>query len=158
MLDHIAFAILGPRSQCYGSVLPKLGAHVLADRGTEAGLRCQATDLVAWPASHRRGVPGEPHRFATGDCAAVDAFFQAAVDPGAEIFYKPSEWPQHHPGYYTAYVRDRLATTRKPCQRPSCRPRLWPARTPHCLGLISFWLGGLLLLLGLVSCGSCLRR
>lgn len=34
------------------------------------------------------------------------AFFDAAVATGAEVLYEPQEWPQYHPGYYGAFVRD----------------------------------------------------
>ncbi|NKR40039.1 VOC family protein [Rhodococcus hoagii] len=38
--------------------------------------------------------------------AAVDAFYAAAVEAGAEVLHAPREWPEYHPGYYGAFVRD----------------------------------------------------
>jgi catechol 2,3-dioxygenase-like lactoylglutathione lyase family enzyme len=37
---------------------------------------------------------------------AVRAFFDAAVSLGAEVLHEPRLWPEYHPGYYGAFVRD----------------------------------------------------
>jgi catechol 2,3-dioxygenase-like lactoylglutathione lyase family enzyme len=34
------------------------------------------------------------------------AFFDAAVGAGAEALHEPREWPEYHPAYYGAFVRD----------------------------------------------------
>ena len=44
--------------------------------------------------------------FTAPDRAAVRAFFQAAVGAGAEVLHEPRVWPQYHPNYYGAFVRD----------------------------------------------------
>jgi catechol 2,3-dioxygenase-like lactoylglutathione lyase family enzyme len=44
--------------------------------------------------------------FEAPDRAAVRAFFQAAVSVDAEVLYEPRVWPEYHPGYYGAFVRD----------------------------------------------------
>ena len=54
---------------------------------------------------------GEPNRevalaFEAPDRAAVRAFFDAAVARGAEVLHEPRVWPEYHPGYYGAFVRD----------------------------------------------------
>jgi predicted lactoylglutathione lyase len=36
----------------------------------------------------------------------VDAFFAAAVASGAEVLHEPRVWPEYHPNYYGAFVRD----------------------------------------------------
>jgi predicted lactoylglutathione lyase len=38
--------------------------------------------------------------------AAVGAFFKAAVATGAEVLNEPRLWPEYHPNYYGAFVRD----------------------------------------------------
>ena len=38
--------------------------------------------------------------------AACDAFFSDAVRIGAEILHEPRVWPEYHPNYYGAFVRD----------------------------------------------------
>ena len=40
------------------------------------------------------------------DRAAVDRFFLAAVEAGAEVLHEPRVWPRYHPSYYGAFVRD----------------------------------------------------
>ena len=37
---------------------------------------------------------------------AVDAVFSAAQEAGAEVLHEPRLWPEYHPGYYGAFVRD----------------------------------------------------
>jgi predicted lactoylglutathione lyase len=36
----------------------------------------------------------------------VRAFFDAAVGAGAEPLHEPRVWPEYHPNYYGAFVRD----------------------------------------------------
>jgi catechol 2,3-dioxygenase-like lactoylglutathione lyase family enzyme len=56
-------------------------------------------------------VSGEENReihvaFVARDRAAVRAFFEAAVAEDAEVLHEPRVWPEYHPGYYGAFVRD----------------------------------------------------
>ncbi len=44
--------------------------------------------------------------FRAGDRAMVRAFFDAAVATGAEVLHEPRLWPEYHPDYYGAFVRD----------------------------------------------------
>ena len=44
--------------------------------------------------------------FQAADAAAVRAFYAAAVGVGAESLHAPRMWPEYHPGYYGACVRD----------------------------------------------------
>ena len=36
----------------------------------------------------------------------MQAFFDTAVGRGAEVLHEPRVWPEYHPGYYGAFVRD----------------------------------------------------
>jgi catechol 2,3-dioxygenase-like lactoylglutathione lyase family enzyme len=54
---------------------------------------------------------GEPNReihvaFRARDRAAVRAFFEVAVAAGAVVLNEPRVWPEYHPTYYGAFVRD----------------------------------------------------
>jgi catechol 2,3-dioxygenase-like lactoylglutathione lyase family enzyme len=54
---------------------------------------------------------GEPNRevhiaFEAQDRAAVRAFFDAAVEHGAEALHEPRVWSEYHPNYYGGFVRD----------------------------------------------------
>ena len=44
--------------------------------------------------------------FSAPDRAAVRAFFDAATAAGAEVLHEPRVWPEYHPHYYGAFVRD----------------------------------------------------
>jgi catechol 2,3-dioxygenase-like lactoylglutathione lyase family enzyme len=44
--------------------------------------------------------------FSAPDRAAVRAFHDAARAAGAEVLYEPRVWPEYHPSYYGAFVRD----------------------------------------------------
>ena len=61
-----------------------------------------------WISAHATG--GEDREchiaFAASDRATVRAFFDAAVATGAEVLHEPRVWPEYHPNYYGAFVRD----------------------------------------------------
>jgi catechol 2,3-dioxygenase-like lactoylglutathione lyase family enzyme len=44
--------------------------------------------------------------FQAADEGAVKAFYDAALDLGAESLHAPRLWPEYHPGYFGAFVRD----------------------------------------------------
>jgi catechol 2,3-dioxygenase-like lactoylglutathione lyase family enzyme len=44
--------------------------------------------------------------FTAPDRAAVRAFLDAALDVGAEVLHQARLWPEYHPNYYGAFVRD----------------------------------------------------
>ena len=44
--------------------------------------------------------------FSASDRAQVDAFLAAAVSAGAEVLHEARVWPEYHPNYYGAFVRD----------------------------------------------------
>ena len=44
--------------------------------------------------------------FSAPDRAAVHAFFESALAAGAEALHEPRVWPEYHPTYYGAFVRD----------------------------------------------------
>jgi catechol 2,3-dioxygenase-like lactoylglutathione lyase family enzyme len=44
--------------------------------------------------------------FAAADESGVRAFHRAAVERGAESLHEPRLWPEYHPGYFGAFVRD----------------------------------------------------
>jgi catechol 2,3-dioxygenase-like lactoylglutathione lyase family enzyme len=48
-----------------------------------------------------------PHlAFTAPNRAAVLAFFEVATAAGAEVLHEPRLWPQYHPNYFGAFVRD----------------------------------------------------
>lgn len=56
-------------------------------------------------------VTGEGFReshiaFVAPDRASVLAFFEAATAAGAGVLHAPRLWPEYHPDYFGAFVRD----------------------------------------------------
>lgn len=63
---------------------------------------------VFWIGSQTTGTGfRESHiAFAARDRAGVSSFFDAAVAAGAEVLHEPRLWPEYHPNYFGAFVRD----------------------------------------------------
>ena len=89
--------------------------EVLGDAGflPAAGLSGRAIGYGAAgkPTSGSRAAPAGPNRevhlaFEAADEDAVHAFYDAAVELGAESLHAPRLWPEYHPGYFGAFVRD----------------------------------------------------
>lgn len=64
-----------------------------------------------WIADAAAGDAHGPNRevhlaLAAADVDAVKAFYDTAVALGAESLHAPRLWPEYHPGYYGAFVRD----------------------------------------------------
>ena len=61
-----------------------------------------------WIGPHQTGQGfRESHiAFVAESREAVDAFFEAAANHGAEVLHPPRVWPEYHPNYYGAFVRD----------------------------------------------------
>ena len=94
-------------SAFYDAVLAPLGGSRLMDFGVAMGYgRDGKPDF--WIGVHDSGEGfRESHiAFVAADRAAVRAFFDVAVGLGAAVLHEPKEWPEYHPGYYGAFVRD----------------------------------------------------
>ena len=64
-----------------------------------------------WIADMNSGEATGPNRethiaFQAADIDAVRAFHDAALEAGAESLHAPRLWPEYHPGYFGAFVRD----------------------------------------------------
>ena len=64
-----------------------------------------------WIADMSAGDAAGPNRenhvaFQANDTDAVQAFYDAAIEQGAESLHAPRLWPEYHPGYFGAFVRD----------------------------------------------------
>lgn len=44
--------------------------------------------------------------FAAPNRSAVSEFFDVATKFGAEVLHEPRLWPEYHPNYFGAFVRD----------------------------------------------------
>jgi catechol 2,3-dioxygenase-like lactoylglutathione lyase family enzyme len=109
MLDHVGMQAVDmvASSAFYDEVLDPLGGKRVMDFGEAIGYGVgDKPDF--WISAQQTGEGfRESHiAFEAPDRAAVDAFFAAATGLGAEVLHEPREWPEYHPGYYGAFVRD----------------------------------------------------
>jgi catechol 2,3-dioxygenase-like lactoylglutathione lyase family enzyme len=109
MLDHVSVqcADIAASAAFYDAVLAPLGGVRVMDYGQAIGYGVPPMPDF-WIGAQQTGEGfRESHlAFAAADREAVDAFFAAAVAHGAETLHEPRLWPEYHPGYYGAFVRD----------------------------------------------------
>jgi catechol 2,3-dioxygenase-like lactoylglutathione lyase family enzyme len=109
MLDHLAIqcADVSASAAFYDAVLLPLGAGRVMDFGTVIGFGIGAKpDFWIGPHATGNGFRESHIAFAAPDRASVRAFFEAAVGAGAAVLHEPRLWPEYHPTYYGAFVRD----------------------------------------------------
>jgi catechol 2,3-dioxygenase-like lactoylglutathione lyase family enzyme len=108
MLDHLGIqcADVASSAAFYDAVFVPLGFRRLMDFGDYIGYGAdQKPDF--WLGPNTGSGFRESHiAFEAADRAAVRAFFDAAVKAGAEVLHEPRVWPEYHPDYYGAFVRD----------------------------------------------------
>lgn len=90
----------------YDAVLGVLGHKRLMDFGDYIGYGTNKPDF--WIGKHDSGEGfRESHiAFEAPDRATVRTWFETAVAQGAEVLHEPRVWPEYHPNYYGAFVRD----------------------------------------------------
>jgi catechol 2,3-dioxygenase-like lactoylglutathione lyase family enzyme len=112
MIDHFGIncSDWAKSQQFYDAVLGVLGFSRQMDYGVAIGYgRDGKPDF--WIADASAGEASGPNRevhfaFQAADTDAVTAFHDAAVGVGAESLHAPRLWPEYHPGYFGAFVRD----------------------------------------------------
>ena len=109
MLDHLGIQCtdLQASAAFYDTVLAPLGAVRMMDFDVAMGYGIPPKPDF-WIGAHDSGEGfRESHiAFEAPDRATVRAFFDAAVAAGAEVLHEPRVWPEYHPDYYGAFVRD----------------------------------------------------
>jgi catechol 2,3-dioxygenase-like lactoylglutathione lyase family enzyme len=108
MLDHLAIqcADLEASTTSYDTVLATLGGHEIVDRGTVIGYGSDRPEFWIGRQNTGDGFRESHLAFTASSRDAVRAFFAAAVSTGAEVLHEPRVWPEYHPNYYGAFVRD----------------------------------------------------
>jgi catechol 2,3-dioxygenase-like lactoylglutathione lyase family enzyme len=109
MLDHLSIqcADLEKSAAFYDKVLATLGGERIMDFGDVLGFGVPPMpDFWLGRQTSGEGFRESHIAFAAPDRAAVDAFFAAAVEAGAEVLHQPRVWPEYHPNYYGGFVRD----------------------------------------------------
>jgi catechol 2,3-dioxygenase-like lactoylglutathione lyase family enzyme len=109
MLDHVAIqcADVAVSAAFYDTVLAPLGGRRLLEFGDVIGFGIPPMpDFWLGPRNTGEGFRESHIAFSAPDRATVQAFFDAAVGIGAEVLHEPRVWPEYHPSYYGAFVRD----------------------------------------------------
>jgi catechol 2,3-dioxygenase-like lactoylglutathione lyase family enzyme len=109
MIDHLSIqcADLAGSAAFYDAVLAPLGGERVMDFGEVIGFGIPPRPIF-WlgPRTSGEGFRESHIAFMAADRAAVRAFFAAAVAAGSEVLNEPQIWPEYHPNYYGAFVRD----------------------------------------------------
>jgi catechol 2,3-dioxygenase-like lactoylglutathione lyase family enzyme len=112
MMDHLGIncADYAKSQVFYDTVLGVLGYSRQMDFGVAIGYGRDGKPAF-WIADLAAGSAHGPNRevhiaFEAADEDAVRAFHDAAVGLGAESLHAPRPWPEYHPGYFGAFVRD----------------------------------------------------
>lgn len=109
MLDHVAIQCSDTTASAafYDAVLAPLGGTRVMDFGTVIGFGvAPMPDFWIGPFDSGDGFRESHLAFTAPTRAAVRDFFDAAVALGAEVLHAPRLWPEYHPSYYGAFVRD----------------------------------------------------
>ncbi len=109
MLDHLSIqcADVATSATFYDTVLATIGGSRIMDFGDVIGFGVPPMpDFWLGPRATGEGFRESHIAFQAADRAAVRAFFDTAVAAGAEVLHEPRVWPEYHPTYYGAFVRD----------------------------------------------------
>jgi len=109
MLDHLSIqcADMAASAAFYDTVLAAVGGGRIMDFGSVIGYGVGGMpDFWIGQQSTGDGFRESHIAFTAEDRPTVDAFFAAAVQAGAEVLHEPRPWPEYHPNYYGAFVRD----------------------------------------------------
>lgn len=112
MIDHLGIncADYAASQKFYDAVLAVLGYTRQLDVGVAIGYGRDGNPTF-WIADANAGDASGPNRevhvaFSAADHEQVQAFYDTAVQLGAEALHAPRLWPEYHPGYFGAFVRD----------------------------------------------------
>jgi catechol 2,3-dioxygenase-like lactoylglutathione lyase family enzyme len=109
MLDHVSIQCrdMAASAAFYDAFLAPLGGERLMGDGSAIGYGIPPRPNF-WISAQSTGDGFRESHFAfvAPDRATVRACFDAAVENGAEVLHPPRVWPEYHPNYYGAFVRD----------------------------------------------------
>ena len=112
MIDHFGIncSDWSASKDFYDAVLGVLGYTRQMDYGVAIGYGTDGHPAF-WIADASAGDASGPNReihvaFRAANVDAVKAFYDTAMKLGAESLHEPRIWPEYHPGYFGAFVRD----------------------------------------------------
>ncbi len=109
MIDHISLQTddFDAAITWYDSVLATLGSERLMDFPGVAGYGPRGGMPAFWLGAATDAGGRQTHvAFSAADRDEVLAFFRVAVELGSEVLHEPRVWPEYHPDYFGAFVRD----------------------------------------------------
>ena len=109
MLDHLSIQCADVRASAafYDTVLVTIGGTRVLDFGEAIGYGVPPMpDFWLGPRTTGEGFRESHIAFTAPDRAAVDAFLEAGRAAGAEVLHEARVWPEYHPNYYGAFLRD----------------------------------------------------
>jgi catechol 2,3-dioxygenase-like lactoylglutathione lyase family enzyme len=109
VLDHLSIqcADVPTSAAFYDAVLQTIGGERIMDFGEVIGYGVPPMpDFWLGPRTTGEGFRESHIAFTAPDRAAVLAFFETAKAAGAEVLHEPRVWPEYHPNYFGAFVRD----------------------------------------------------
>jgi catechol 2,3-dioxygenase-like lactoylglutathione lyase family enzyme len=109
MLDHLSIqcADVSASANFYDAVLAPLGGARIMDFGAVIGYGVPPRpDFWLGPQNTGEGFRESHIAFTANKRATVDAFLAAAKAIGAEVLHEARVWPEYHPNYYGAFLRD----------------------------------------------------
>jgi catechol 2,3-dioxygenase-like lactoylglutathione lyase family enzyme len=109
VLDHLSIqcADVSASATFYDAVLAPLGGVRILDFGEVIGYGVPPRpDFWLGPRNTGEGFREAHIAFTANKRATVDAFLAAARAVGAEVLHDARVWPEYHPNYYGAFVRD----------------------------------------------------
>ena len=109
MLDHLSIQCTDndASARFYDAVLAPLGGVRMMEFGQVIGYGVPPMpDFWISPLDSGDGFRESHIAFSAPNRFAVRAFFDAAIAAGAQVLHEPRVWPEYHPNYYGAFVRD----------------------------------------------------
>ena len=109
MIDHLSIQCGNVTSSAafYDAVLAPLGGGRVMDFGEVIGFGVGGKpEFWIGPRATGEGFRETHIAFSAPDRAAIAEFFAAAVTVGSEVLHEPRLWPEYHPNYFGAFVRD----------------------------------------------------
>jgi catechol 2,3-dioxygenase-like lactoylglutathione lyase family enzyme len=109
VLDHLSIqcADTAASAAFYDAILTPLGGRRVMDFGQVIGFGVNAKpEFWLGPCVTEAGIRECHIAFVAPNRSAVRQFFDTASRLGMQALHEPRLWPEYHPNYYGAFVRD----------------------------------------------------